>query len=200
MPRAGLTPDRVIVEAERLTDRVGWDNLTLAALSTTLGVRQPSLYKHIDGLPALRRAIGIRAKTELADVLARAAVGKSRGDAVHAIASQYRTWALEHPGRYQATVRAPDPNDPEDDAASSRAVSVVLDVLAGYELHGSEAIHAARALRSAIHGFVSLEAAGGFGLPYSLDDSYRQLIERCISSLEEWSPRTTNPTAASPSH
>ncbi|MGB7817658.1 MAG: TetR/AcrR family transcriptional regulator, partial [Ornithinibacter sp.] len=97
----------MIVEAERLADQVGIDNISLAALAGTLGVRQPSLYKHIDGLPALKRAVALRAKAELADVLGRAAVGRSRDDAVRALAAAYRTWAHAHPGRYQAGLRAP---------------------------------------------------------------------------------------------
>ena len=54
MPRAGLNGDRVVDEAERIADEVGLANLTLAALAERLGVRQPSLYKHIDGLAGLR--------------------------------------------------------------------------------------------------------------------------------------------------
>ena len=192
MPRAGLTPDRVVAAAELLIDENGPDTLTLAALAENLGVRQPSLYKHIDGLPALHRTIALRAKTELADVLARAAVGKSRDDAVRALASAYRSWAHQHPGRYQATLRAPDPDDPDDQAASTAAVTVVLDVLAGYQLHGADAVHAARTLRSALHGFVSLEAAGGFGLPHSLDDSYHRLVQTAITALTPDQPPVTD--------
>jgi AcrR family transcriptional regulator len=185
--RAGLTPDRVIAEAERLADQVGLDALTLAALADTLGVRQPSLYKHVDGLSALKRAISVRAKAELADTLTRAAVGKSRAGAVRSVAEAFRAWAHAHPGRYEASVTAPDPNDAEDAAASAAVVTVVLDVLAGYGLDGPDAIDATRALRSALHGFVSLEAAGGFGLPRSLDHSYARLVEGFITSLEhEW--------------
>ena len=194
MPRVGLTPDRVVVEAERLADEVGMDTLTLAALADTLDVRQPSLYKHIDGLPALKRAIAVRAKTDLADVLTRAAVGKALGDAVRAISLAYRDWARTHPGRYQATLRAPDPTDPADQAASAAAVGVVLDVLSGYQLQGDDAIDAARALRSALHGFVSLEAAGGFGLPRSLDSSYSRLVEGFIRTLEQ-RPHTGDDTS-----
>jgi AcrR family transcriptional regulator len=195
VPRAGLTPDRVVAEAERLADLVGPDNLTLAALADTLGVRQPSLYKHVDGLPALKRAIAVRAKTELADVLARGAVGRSRDDAIRALAAVYRGWAHQHPGRYHATLRAPDPTDPDDAAASSAAVTVVLDVLAGYDLHGEDAVDAARALRSALHGFVSLEAAGGFGLPRSLDHSYARLVDGYITALNRTRRLPAEPSA-----
>ena len=100
-----------MAEAERLADEGGLAQLTLAALALRLGVRQPSLYKHIDGLPGLRRSIAVRAKLELTDVLGSAAVGRSRDDAVVALADAYRAWALAHPGRYQAAQRAPDPDD-----------------------------------------------------------------------------------------
>ena len=66
MARAGLSEDRVVEEAERMADEVGLQRLTLAALAESLGVRQPSLYKHIDGLPALHRSIAVRARVELA--------------------------------------------------------------------------------------------------------------------------------------
>ena len=49
VPRAGLTEARVVDEAERIADEVGLARLTLAAIADRLGVRQPSLYKHIDG-------------------------------------------------------------------------------------------------------------------------------------------------------
>jgi AcrR family transcriptional regulator len=181
--RAGLTEDRVVVEAERIADEVGLSRLTLAALAESLGVRQPSLYKHIDGMDGLQRSIAVRAKIELGEVLGRAAVGKSDDDAIRALSQAYRRWATTHPGRYSATVRAPRPGDADDEAASAAVVGVVLDVLAGYGLHGDDAIDATRALRSTLHGFVALEAGGGFGLPVDIDRSYDRLVDGLIVSL-----------------
>jgi len=65
MPRAGLTGDRVVEEAAQMADDVGLGQLTLAALAERLGVRQPSLYKHIDSMAGLQRSISGRAKVEL---------------------------------------------------------------------------------------------------------------------------------------
>ena len=132
MPRAGLTQTRVLEEAERLADEVGLSQLTLAALAARLGVRQPSLYKHIDGMDGLQRGLAVRAKNELANILARAAIGRERGDAITAIGHAYREWAHEHPGRYAAAQPAPAPDDAEDIAASQAVVSVTTAVLAGY--------------------------------------------------------------------
>jgi len=189
--RAGLSEDRVVVEAERIADEVGLSRLTLAALAESLGVRQPSLYKHIDGMDALQRSIAVRAKTELGEVLGRAAVGKAGDDAIRALSTAYRRWALEHPGRYSATVRAPQPGDTDDEAASAAVVGVVFDVLAGYDLHGIDAIDATRALRSMLHGFIALESSGGFGLPVDVDRSFERLVDGLVVALTSLTTPTT---------
>lgn len=186
MPRAGLTEARVVDEAERMSDELGLARLTLAALAERLGVRQPSLYKHIDGMDALQRSLAVRAKNELASVLARAAVGRERGDAIASLSHAYRAWALEHPGRYAAAQRAPAAGDADDQAASRAIVGIVADVLDGYELREDDAIDAIRAFRSTLHGFITLEAGGGFGLPVDIDRSFDQLVRGLITALSEW--------------
>ena len=103
MPRAGLTTDRVVSEAELLADEVGLAQLSLAALAARLGVQPPSLYKHIAGQESLQQLLEVRAKTELAEVMRDAAVGRSDADAVRALAHAYRRWASAHPGRYSFT-------------------------------------------------------------------------------------------------
>jgi len=46
-----------------------------------------------------------------------------------------------------------------------------------------QTVHATRAVRSALHGFVTLEAAGGFGLPQDVDESYNRLVELLDTGL-----------------
>ena len=50
--------------------------------------------------------------------------------------------------------------------------------LAGLGLEGDDAVHAIRALRSAVHGFAAIEAAGGFALAVDRDASFEYLIAR----------------------
>jgi AcrR family transcriptional regulator len=184
MPRAGLTEERVLGEAEVLVDEVGLEQLTLAAIAARLGVRLPSLYKHVDSVGALRAELGVRATRELADVLSRATAGRSRAEAVRALAREYRRWARLHPGRYAATVRAPDPANPEALAAAEAAVRPVFAVLEGYGLADEELIDATRSLRAGLHGFVALEATGGFGLPRSIETSFDRHVDRLVYALE----------------
>lgn len=189
MPRAGLTETAVIEEAERLADEVGLANLTLAALAQRLGVRQPSLYKHIAGMDSLQRSITIRARNELAGVLGRAAVGRARGDALVAMAHAYREWALQHPGRYASAQRAPMAGDLDDETASANVVQVAYDVMAGFELRDDDAVDAIRSLRAALHGFVALETGGGFGLPVSIDRSFDRLVTGLETAFVAWGQR-----------
>lgn len=191
MPRAGLTETLVVEEGERIADEVGLSSLTLAALAARLGVRQPSLYKHVAGTDGLRRGIALRAKTELADVLRRAAVGRARGGAITAMANAYRAWAIEHPGRYAAAQRAPLPGDVDDEIASGNVVRVVADVMAGYQLRDDDAIDAIRALRAALHGFVALEADHGFGLPVDVNRSFDRLVAGLATAFARWGEGAT---------
>lgn len=186
VPRAGLTETLVVEEGERIADEVGLSSLTLAAVADRLGVRQPSLYKHIAGGDALRRSIALRAKNELADVLGRAAVGRARGEAIAAISHAYRAWAIEHPGRYAAAQRAPLQGDVDDETASSNVVRVVADVMDGFELRDDDAIDAIRALRAGLHGFVSLEADHGFGLPVDVNRSFDRLVAGLTTAFARW--------------
>ncbi len=50
----GIDRARVVEVAAELADANGLDQLTLAQVAARLGVRLPSLYNHVDGLPGLR--------------------------------------------------------------------------------------------------------------------------------------------------
>jgi len=145
MPRAGLDSETVVSAAAALADDEGLEAVTLARVAAQLGVRSPSLYVHVDGLPDLRRRIAALA-------------------------------AREHPGAYAATQHTANLEGPEAGVAAGDLLDVVLAVLRGYALEDDAAIHAARVVRSALHGFVSLESEAGFGIPLDLDQSFSLLV------------------------
>src|SRR2546429_316210 len=78
MPRAGLTPERIISAAATVADEVGLDRLTLAAVAQRCGVSLPGLYKHVSGLDEVRRGIALLAVRELTGAGARAAAPVDR--------------------------------------------------------------------------------------------------------------------------
>lgn len=177
MPRAGLTPEVIVTEAAVLADRDGLDALTLAHLAAHLGVRSPSLYKHLDGLPDLQRRLAERGMRELAAALAPGGAAASPAARLRALGHAYRRFAAAHPGLYAATLRAPGPDEPEVLAAASDLTAAVLGDLAAFGLPADDLVHAARSVRSALHGFVALEAVHAFGLPQSVDASFEGLLD-----------------------
>ncbi|MFD8334498.1 TetR/AcrR family transcriptional regulator [Streptomyces solisilvae] len=183
MPRAGLDRATVIAAASELADEVGFAGLTMGLLAERVSVRTPSLYKHVDSLDALQRGIGLQAVRDIGAILTRAAVGRSGPDAVRAIAEAYRKWALDHPGRYAASVRAPRPEDEEYQAVAHESVQILFDAVAGFGLTDERAIDAVRALRTVIHGFAGLESADAFQMERDPADSYRFVIDMLINGM-----------------
>ena len=185
MPRAGLTHDAVIDAAAAIANADGLEAVTLARLAGDLGVRSPSLYKHVDGLDAVHLALAVRGAEEANRRIQRATVGKSREAALHALAHAYWAFARGEPGLYQASQRAPQPGETALARAGETLISTVISVLSGYGIKGDDALHATRGLRALIHGFVSLDAAGGFRLKLDLKESFDRLLNAFARDLAE---------------
>lgn len=192
MPRVGLTREAVTSVAIDLVDdggTAGFDRLTLAAVAGRAGVAVPSLYKHVSSLDDLRRLVATASVTELTRVLAAATIGRAGPDAVRAAADAIRAFAHRHPGRYAAAQVAPssDPADAQLVARADETLTVLAGVMRGFGLPDDELVDAIRMLRSAVHGFITLELGGGFGLPDDLDRSYAVLIDGVIAGVERLS-------------
>lgn len=183
--RPGLDRAAVVEAAARLLDEAGDRQVKLGELAAHLGVRTPSLYNHIDGQDDLRRELALLGVRELGARLGRAAIGKSGADALRAIGHAYRAFGRERPGLYQMTMRAPEPDDRELSAAADEVLDILRLALEPYDLPHDQQIHAMRGLRSLAHGFVSLEVAGGFGLPQDLDESYQRLLDAFVAGLSQ---------------
>ena len=181
--RPGLTRSVVLAEAAKLADANGFDQLSLADVAARLRIKPPSLYNHIESIEALKRELAIMALRELANALSKAAIGRSKDDAVRGLATAYREFVKKHPGWYQATQRAVGQGDLELSRASDEVLNVCLAVLRGYGLDRRASLHSLRGLRAAIHGFTTLETVGGFGIPLNVDDSFAWLVECLIAGL-----------------
>jgi AcrR family transcriptional regulator len=185
MPRRPGLDQRVLIgEAAALADERGFDFVTLANLAERLNVRAPSLYNHIASADELLHQLALFAMKALAAEISRAAIGKNGRAGVLAVANGYRAFAKQHPGMYGATLRAPRPTDTAMLAVSEGMLDVLRAVLAPFDLDKDRLVHAVRAFRSVVHGFVSLEAARGFGLPQSTDESFQFIVLLFIAGLE----------------
>jgi AcrR family transcriptional regulator len=184
MPRAGLDHDIVVAAAAQIADAEGLDAVTLARVAAALHVKPPSLYNHVAGRDGLLRGIALLGLDELAATLREAAVGRSGADGLQATAQAYRAYVLTYPGRYAAgAITAPAADDVEHEAAGAAVLEVMRGVLRSWSLDDEQTLHALRGIRSAVHGFASLEAAGGFGIKLDLDLSFEHLIAALAAGL-----------------
>lgn len=185
MPRAGLAPASVTDAGAALADEIGFDQLSMGLLAERLGIKTPSLYKHVDSLADLAHRIAVLAVTELGDAIRDATQGRAGSDALTAAAQAMRTYVKEHPGRYAAGNGA-RPTGPDDPLipASGRLLASLSAVLRGYQLDPSQEIHAIRMLRSVLQGFATLEVTGGFQIDTDVDDSFTWMVNLIDQGLQ----------------
>ncbi|MEU4740455.1 TetR/AcrR family transcriptional regulator [Actinosynnema sp. NPDC023658] len=178
MPRAGLTPALITEVGAALADEIGFDRLSMAVLAERLGVKTPSLYKHVSSQADLVHRIAVLAMTELADAIRDATQGRAGRDALVAGTRAMRSYVRGHPGRYAAAnaVRPTEPDGPLV-AAADRVLDSWAAMLHGYRIDPSEKIHALRMVRTILHGFTTLEAAGGFRIDVDVDDTFTWMID-----------------------
>jgi AcrR family transcriptional regulator len=181
---ARLSRDSIVNAALTFLDRDGWDGLTINALATQLGTKGPSLYNHVHSLEDLRRTVRMRVVGDIIDMLKTVAQGRTRDDAVMAMAAAYRSYAHHHPGRYSAFTRMPlGGDDPEFTEATRATAAPVIDVLASYGLEGDSAFYAALEFWSAMHGFVLLEMTGAMhGI--DTDAVFTDMMMRLAAGME----------------
>ena len=187
-PRSNLTKQTVVQAAADLINAEGLQALSLGHLASKLGIRTPSLYNHVDGLPGLMRELSILNARNLADRISEAAIGQSGPEAVRAVMQAIRSYIKECPGLYMSTLQAsgtqPEVN-PELEQEEARSVKVGMAVMSSFGLAGEDAVHAVRGLRSVVHGFATLEVSGGFGISLDLDGSFTRLVDLFIAGLEQ---------------
>ncbi|MCZ2849072.1 TetR/AcrR family transcriptional regulator [Modestobacter sp. VKM Ac-2978] len=177
MPRAGLDQVAVVAAGAALADEVGFTGLTMGGLAERVGVRTPSLYKHVNSQDDLNRGIAALALAEAAAAVGTATQGRSGRDALAAAAHAFRDFVLTHPGRYAATIGV-EPTGPDDPIAVAGLglLDSFTAVLRSYDVEPAEMDHALRTVRSSLHGFATLQSANGFQWSADVDESLEWLI------------------------
>jgi Transcriptional regulator len=172
--------------AKELIEELGASKLTLQLLAERLGVKAPSLYNHIDSLQSLRESVALSFLGDLGAALRDAAIGRAQDEALRQMARAYRSFARAHPELYKAMLALENAIREEGQSM----LGAFYQVLEPYGLGDDGMRHFARAFRSALHGFVSLEELSFKG-GLSADESYERLVDALIASLKsfDWGHR-----------
>lgn len=155
----------IVAAARELLEQPGGDGLTMRRLAECLGIRAPSIYKHLPGKDALEAALISEGMVDLAERL-EAASGAEGGQLV-ALGRAYRSFALDNPQLYRLMTDGPLRRDLLVPGVEAGAARPVIAAAGGDPDRG-------RALWAFLHGMVSLELNGRFPPDADLDAAWRR--------------------------
>lgn len=188
MPKQRIDTEDVAEAALDVIDASGAEDLTLAKVADELGVQSSALYNHVEGLSGLRQTVAERSSESLAFTLREAAIARSGMDAVRSVGAAYRRFASEHPGQFAAAALTFGDVTREMTDATTSITLLLARIVEGLGAEGSRALDDARALHSAIRGFVLLEATEGLDPAADADHAFEHLLELVAGAIRrEWS-------------
>ena len=168
----------LVAAGRRLLEEEGPEALTMRRLADRVGIRAPSLYKHLPDKAALEAAIIATGLEEAAAAFEQAVEGAdggtggvagamagNGGGALPALAAVYRRFAREHPHLYRLMNNGPLPREHLPPGLEERTAAPLLRVA------GSQA--RARAVWAFAHGMVMLELDHRFPPDADLDAAWR---------------------------
>jgi AcrR family transcriptional regulator len=161
---------QIVAAARELLEQEGGAALTMRRLAERLGIRAPSLYKHLPDKVALEAAIIATGFEDTAAVLEAALeVAVAEGaEPLAALAGAYRAFALDHPHLYRLMTDQPLPRHRLPVGVEDRAAAPLL--------RAAGDLDRARAAWAFAHGMIMLELAGRFPPGADLDAAWRQGI------------------------
>lgn len=186
---ARTSRDAIIAAAGALLEEEGLEAVTMVTVAARVGVRPPSLYKHVRDRPALIEALAAAAAEELRETLAATAAAVDAGpgadlaaERVVAIADAFRAYARRSPRIASLVFSDLGPATDPLVAVSARTVTPLLE--AATALAGPRgALDAARVLTAFVHGFTSMEGASAFRLGGDVDAAFRLGVRTLVEGL-----------------
>jgi AcrR family transcriptional regulator len=156
--------DEILDVAATVLEEDGPEALTMRELASRMGIRAPSLYKHVRDKDDIVAGVQERALIDLARHLAGA------GQGLRPLAAAYRSWAKAHPRLYEVATRRPLARDRIAPGVESAAAAPIVAAAGGDE-------HLARALWALAHGLVDLELSDRFPPEADLDATWQTALK-----------------------
>jgi AcrR family transcriptional regulator len=158
--------DEAVAAALRILESEGEQSLTMRRVADEVGIRAPSLYKHLSGRDELIAALQAEGLAAMGVAFAGASRSRSPRRRLAALATAYRRFALEHPELYRQTAGRPLLRDLLPEGVEDEVGSVLVSAVGG---HGDRA----RAVWAFAHGMADLELADRFPPGADVDAAWR---------------------------
>ncbi len=156
----------IVASARALLDAEGAGALSMRRIADTLGIRAPSLYKHVPGKAALEAAVISDGFAEMAGVFADAVATAPPGGELHALGRAYRAFAQDHTHLYRLMTSGALDRERLTPGVEQAAGAPLVAAVGGDP-------DRARAAWAFAHGMAILEADGRFPPGADLDAAWR---------------------------
>jgi AcrR family transcriptional regulator len=168
-----LTPRvrEIVSTALALLEDHGAEALTMRRLAEQLGIRAPSLYKHLAGKADLETAVIAVGFEDLAATLERAERGGGPGPRLARLGMAYRGFALARPHLYRLMTGRPLNREQLPPGLEDRAAAPLVTAMDGDP-------DLARAAWAFAHGMIMLELNQRFPADADLDAAWRAGLAR----------------------
>ena len=181
------TPPRTSLEAivsagRRLLESEGLESLSMQRVAVAVGVRAPSLYKHVRDRGDLIRLIGNDAIQELGRSLDAAASSRDPRRDLRAMAVAHRAFAGAYPQAYRLLFARLPESWQVDAGLAERASEPIIRTIEKLTA-GEQTLEAARTVVAWAHGFAAMELAGAFRLGGDVDRAFAFGLDRLLSAV-----------------
>jgi AcrR family transcriptional regulator len=176
-----VTREQIILTARDLLERHGYDSLSLAKLAEALGIKAPSLYKHVSDKAHLLMATNAQTLLELTQAMQTAVQQHATPpQQLLAMAHAYRAYALSHPVTYELAFSNTIANT-RPDASFREALALPLQAVWAQWVGEEHALVALRGSWALVHGFVILEIGQHFERGGDLEATFTQTVTAYIA-------------------
>lgn len=165
--RQAVTIERISDVAYDIVVRQGIAELTMRPIADALGIKAPSLYKHVANREAIIALVQARGLAEFGKAFIDA------GPTPRDKALAYRKWAYANPHLYYVVMREPLLRELLPQGTEEKVLLEVVKAAGGSH-------ERARAIWSLFHGLIDLELQGRYPAGADLDTTW----ENAISLLE----------------
>ncbi len=167
MAEGGGRREQIVAAARELLDSEGPQALSMRRVADALGMRAPSLYKHVPDKGALEAELISEGFEEIGVRFGAVVAAAPPGGALAALGAAYRAFAGERPHLYRLMTAGPLDRERLVPGAEGRAAAPLLAATGG---DGDRA----RAVWAFAHGMAILEIDGRFPPGADLDAAWRR--------------------------
>ena len=179
---ARTSKDAIVAAARAILEEDGLDAVVMSRVAERVGVRGPSLYKHVRDRSTLIRAVAEEVTADLADTLSIAAREPDPRAGLVATAHAYRAFVRANPNGYGLLFAHLSPELQPEPATLAALATPLIEAIT--RLVGeTRALSSARTFVAWAHGFVSMELAGAFRLGGELDAAYADGVEAILAGV-----------------